>query len=232
MGYPKDHETVWAWAFDWPNGYCSPAGDMKPTMGVLVKGFDGLPSKPVRNPDRDRFVPCPEGAGNPDWSRATGLDGLNLAETKDAAEAAYGAAVRSAIARFMGLARAAQDCLAKRPQDGYSEDGYLDDWPIFAVDLSGDMDAVREALMSDLVLRPDHGGMVMPWEEFMGHVEAGAITDRDGGGDVLVDGYVSSNCSMSISMGMLYIYDKFLVPFERVPQVFEGRDLQVAWFGK
>ena len=72
----------------------------------------------------------------------------------------------------------------------------------------------------------------MTWEQFCHDVENRSITDYDGSADLIVDGRASSNNTLWLTTGMLYIFDEFLIPFDRVPEIFAGHEIQVIWYNK
>lgn len=222
----KDGDTVWAVRF-------TRYREMPPTRGILSAAADPMPVKPGAPPKY--FVPYKPGTdGVPDWMDAMSLEDTDVADTKEEAVSCWNRLVHRKITEQAKAIRELEKKLVPSANLSAEKDEYgtLADYPVFRADMSLDWQGILDAMDNGLVPSPNCTGTPMEWKEFMGHVTAGGFTDYDGSADLMVDGFVSNNVLVSLSMASVYVCDEFLVPFERVPEVFAGHDVRILWFNK
>ena len=212
----EENKIVWAW-------YCRTDPDGKP---------DAL--RPVKGAIADHaFAPDPaERVGRPDLAASYPLDEVTVHDNEREAVIAYNAAIRKIAAKFLRLASSAQDLLVKTEEDGWDDQGYLEDFPVFAVDLSSRAEDVIAQTDRKLTLLENAEGEVIPWHEFLALVDNGDFNYHDGQADLMIDGLVSENVLVDMYRGMIYVADKYLVTFERVADLFRDHEINAVWFSK
>lgn len=211
MESPMDG-TVWAWrCVAMPRRV---PNVLKPTAGRIEH-------KAVLG--EDLFIPG-------DGSVKYVLKDVHVCQTRSEAVAAYNAAIRQAAAEYLRLASATQDLLIKTEKDGWDADGCLEDFPLLAVDLSSTAEDIIEATDRKLTLLEDSKGKVIPWDAFLARMDAGDLDCRDGQADLMIDGLVSENVLVDLYRYMVYVADKYLVPFEQVGKIFDGHEVNAVWF--
>lgn len=218
----------WAWQYDWPKGMSLPASSMKPIRGILTAHNDKIGNE---SGTVGWFVPYSGKSRRPAFTKSVRAEAVNVCSDRTTAEDMYNAAVRAVASRFLDLARLVQSDIVRTDRDGYDEDG-LREYPVFRPDLSMDYKDILAAMNPCLELKEDHEGEVMSWAAFEIAEGARCLTDRDGDGDLLIDGKGSEHALLDQSRGMLYIPDEFAIPFNRIPEVFAGHEIQVIWFSK
>lgn len=218
----------YAWQYDWLPGLSKPLMAMKPARGVLAAQPDQI-GNIARGPGW--FVPYGKNSKRPAFTKATRVEAVKLYTDKTEAEDAYNNAVRAVAARFFNLASMVQDDLVQAKRDGFS-DGALENYPVLRPDLSLDYTGIATAAKPVLELLPDHGGDIMSWSEFDTMLSSGAINAHDGIAALRLDGKGCENAIVDIWSGLVYIADKYAIPFKMAPAAFFGHDPEIHWFRK
>lgn len=224
----KAGTECWAWQYDWPAGLSMPMLSMKPVRGILAEYPDRI-GNTSRGPGW--FVPYSGKSRKPAFTKAVRVESVNLHAEKDDAVATYNKAVQKTIAQFMAAAMQAQDNLVKTEELGFVDDE-LEQYPVMRADLSCDHESVITAMAPILELRPDYEGELMEWDKFNNLMDRGLINQYDGCAMLHVDGKGCDNVLIDMYRGMLYVQDKYMVPFEHIPTVLAGHSVQVLWMPK
>lgn len=220
---------LYAWQWDWPRGLTQPLSKLKPVRGVLAEQPDRI-GDTTHGPGW--FVPYSGKSRRPSFTKAVRVEAVRLSHDKTGAENAYAAAVKATIRDFLSFAAVAQNELPRLERLGFTENGQLENYPVFVPDLSDDFGAVVRAAQPELVLRNDHEGDLMGWEEFARMESSGRINRYDGFADFQLDGHGCKNALVDMCRGIIYIPDYYAIPFEKVPEVFNGHRPEVLWFNK
>lgn len=220
---------LYAWQWDWPQGLARPLSKMKPVRGVLAEWPDRI-GDTSRGPGW--FVPYSGKSRRPAFTKAVRVEAVQLYMDKADAEDAYAASVRATIGHFLSFAAMAQAELPRLERLGFTENGQLENYPMLVPDLSGDFEDVVRAAQPALVLKEDHEGDLMPWEAFSRLEQSGCINKYDGCADFQLDGFGCKNALVDMCRGLVYIPDRYAVPFEKVPEVFSGHRPEILWFNK
>ena len=226
----KPGDVVWAYAYESSDRLRGRKLRQKPVKGMLLHtSYPDVEPDPAQPPRY--FVPIGRN-GKPSWSRIANAGARKYALTEQEAVERYNLAVKKEIAWLQEQVRDMTGDLIDVLEAEKDEDGDCRNTVPFRADLSVSAQEVLEAIKDDLVPLKDNCGEPMTWDEFATAVRVGGITDYDGQGDLIIDGRASSNDLLWIATEMLYIYDRFMIPFERVPEIFEGHEIGVLWFNK
>lgn len=178
------------------------------------------------------FAETSPATGAVDWNRTHKLDGWDFADTEaeiaDIRKMRISEAIRKKELEIKALTDATTPV-----EDNMTDKNDDADRTIWRVDPIAGYEAIREAMNLNMTLKPDFEDVKpMSWQDFTKLVRSGAINDYDGRADLRIDGHVASNALLALYMEMLYVYDRYLVPFDRVPELFEGHEIDVLWFSK
>lgn len=229
-------DVVWASGFKETSSKTGHRLRAKPQRGILAAAKDepthafNVAHHPNAAPKY--FVPVTRD-GTPSWSRAVWVGSRDYADTEREALELYNSAIQREIEkhrrRIRDLTKELTPTLsqAKNPDSDACEVE-----PIYRADFSLSADDVLAAM--DMALVPSDGfeADILEWNQFVALVEHGDFNDHDGCADLMVDGRVSQHTMLYLYDRRLIIDDVYLVPFERIPEIFDGHDVKVAWFSK
>lgn len=238
----KPGDIVWAFAYQGADRIKGKKLRQKPIQGMLLDTkYPDAPNDPTK-PAR-YFVPFGT-TGNPMWSKVIAASSRKYTDTEADAIKLYNDEIKREIQWYQNQVREMnQDLIPTLDTTKDSDGDYAASVP-YRADLTISDREILDSILDDLIpkgsdenktkLRQEdiECGELMTWEQFCHDVENRSITDYDGSADLIIDGRASSNNTLWLTTGMLYIFDKFLIPFDRVPEIFAGHEIQVIWYNK
>ena len=231
----KPGDVVWAFAYLNDDRVRGQKLRQMPVRGILLSDYH----KGARNagvcidPDgyAGWFVPFGKN-GQPVMSSAVRAESRKYADTKEEAVTGYNLAVNREIEKNEAAIRKHYGMLIPALDRTQDENGDYKTTAVYRADMAVTADEILSARNDDLVPKETCAGELMSWDSFIRDVENGGLTDYDGAGDLIIDGRASSNESIWITMQMVNIIDRYLVPFERIPEIFKDHKVEVMWFNK
>ena len=231
----KPGDTVWAFAYRNDDRVRGQKLRQIPVRGMLLSDY----YKGAKNVDvcidpngwPSWFVPFGKN-GQPVMSSAVRVESRKYADTKDEAVKEYNLDVKREIEKNEAAIRKHYGMLIPVLDRTPDENGDYEKAAVYRADMAVTADEILSARNDDLVPKETCAGELMSWDDFVRDVENGGLTDYDGAGDLVIDGRASSNDIIWITTEMVNIVDRYLIPFSRIPEVFEGHEVQVMWFNK
>lgn len=229
-------DVVWASGFKETTTKTGHRLRAKPQRGMLATARDESTHafNTVNRPGASLkyFVPLTR-TGKPSWSRVVWVGSRTYADTEREALELYNSAIQREIERHRERIRAlVKELVPTLDRTKNPDSDACEVEPVYRADFSLSADDVLAAM--DMALVPSDGfeADVMEWDAFVALVENGDLNDHDGIADLMVDGRVSQCTWLYLYDRRLIIDDLYLVPFERIPEIFAGHDVKVAWFNK
>lgn len=225
----KPGDIVWAFAYHGESRTRGKKLRQTPVQGrvqfTAYPDDDLDPGKPVRH-----FVPMGK-TGAFSWSKVIDARSRLYAKTEQDAIEGYNLEIKKVIDENQTAIRSMLEDLIPTCETETGDNGWLKNDTPFRADLSVSAAEVIQAMTNPMPACFENGE-VFEWDEFVDACEHQTITDYDGNSDIVIDGNVTDNNCIWITTGMLYIFDKMLIPFQRIPEIFAGHKIQVLWYNK
>lgn len=225
----KPGDVLWGFAYKLDRHIRGVIPRMAPAYGILAAR-----RSPADSPDEIKygttaqwknpaltavwFIPYKN--NEPDWQNAIPADVCMYADSETNAIRAYNRSIRDAI-----RAQSARlyDALLLLPD----EENAADAVPIMKPDTEITSQELLTMIRRDL--RPyEYGTMtqMLSWVEFLADLSRG---DPDPDSlDLILDGQLAEAVIVDKTTGMLVMAQGYWIPFQRVPEVFEGQDFRIA----
>ena len=231
----KPGDIVWAFAYQNGDKIRGQKLRQKPVRGMLISDYypNCTDIKPCVNPNEPArwFAPFNKN-DEPRMSAIVRIDNRKYAETESEAIEGYNLEVKREIKMHETAIQEHYKMLISTLDQTPDEDGYYEQTAVYRADMAINAEEIIMSLKDDLVPLDTSTGDLMPWDSFVRQVDNGGLTDYDGAADLIIDDRASSNCIVWITTNMVNIYDKYLVPFSRIPEIFKNHKIEIMWFNK
>lgn len=223
-------DVLWGFAYRLDRHIRGVVPRMAPAKGILAAR-----RSPADSPDEVRFdkrgqwrnpaltaswfVPYGED-GTPDWSRAVPADVCMYADTESNAVRAYNRSIRDAI---RAQSAALYDALLPLPDEEAGSDALPIMRPDTEITPQELLTMVRRGLAPY-----EYGAMtqMLSWKEFVSDLTR---SDPDPDTlDLILDGQRAETVIIDKPTEMLIMAQGYWIPFQRVPEIFEGQDVRIA----
>lgn len=230
----KPGDVVWAFEY---RGELETRGRLlrqEPVKGMLLskKYPEGDNSHVAPHLPAKYFVPFGK-YDAPMWSKTIMAEHRHYADDEETAIKGYNMAVKTiADAHRMKVAEIWADLIPDEANHTIADEFALTDM-CYRTDVAVYPEEVYDAVKDHLqTLRDTDPGDTMTWESFAQSVEDRCITSYDGFGKFLLGDKVVDNATIWIPSRIVIIYDKFMIPFNRIPVLFKNNNPKVRWYNK